>query len=106
MSQLEEDNLYPVNGAYYAKEPVEQAEEHDKERDSVLAHAPQIQDAIKSLRESADAYERVYAISDELLLTDPQAAVKQLAINKGIAIGLRLEAAKLSGELEAFTDEE
>ena len=103
---MQEDNLYPQNGAYYAKEPVEQVEERDKERDSVLAHAPQIQDAINNLRASADSYESVYAIDDNLLVTDASAAVKQLAINKGIAIGLRLEANKLDSDLGAFRDEE
>lgn len=102
---LREDNMYPTNGGYYATEPVEQVQERNQERDSVLSNAPQIQDAINNLRAQADLYETVYAIPDELLLTDEKAAVNKLAINKGIAIGLRAEADKLDVQLKAYTED-
>lgn len=101
---MREDNLYPSNGAYYADEPEEQKKERDFEQDAVLSNAPQIQDAINSLREAAELYDSVRAIEAELF-TDPAKFMHVVAGNKLASEILRQEADKLDVQLKAYTQD-
>lgn len=101
---MQEDNLYPISGAYYAEEPAEQKQERDQERDQILANAPQIQDAIDSLRAASELYDSVRAIEPEFF-TDPEKFMHVVAGNKLASEILRNEADKLDVYLKAYTEE-
>lgn len=77
---MQEDNVYPTNGAYFAP-PREQEDEIEQERDQVLSSAPQIREVIDYLRECAKDLDSVSAI-DQSVLTNPDEFMHVVAANQ------------------------
>ncbi len=98
---MNEDDIYPLDGAAFLSEPREQVDERNKEKGKALAALPLLEDIIERLQNRIDYYGSVDAIPDDVKV-DPKAFLIIHNANELTRNNLRAEKENLEGMIDDF----